>query len=126
MSYKTYDGNLYDYSPGVSCGVLIKESTMKKLARLQNEHLSAVKTLLSDEADRGNVFPSMWTLHYPKGEQTSVYFIDTDADLQQRIIWACRHDQPQHLPLVFIAENMKSAEKMADSHFYEAHQEQVK
>ena len=89
---------------------------MKKLARLQALHLADVKRLLVDEAERGNVFPSMWTLHYPDGEQTSVHFIDTHVTVADRIRTATVASPPKHRSLVFIAGSMDEAKALADAH----------
>lgn len=122
MTYETYPGSLYDYTAGVYCGVLVKEHVMRKLARLQANHLEEVKRLLTDEADRGNVFPSMWTLHYPGGEQTIVNFISKDDDVYQCIKNATTEAQPRHLPVVFVASSMDEAEAMADARHLELEQ----
>jgi len=115
MTYETYPGSLYDYTAGAYCGVLVKEHVMRKLAGLQAKHLEEVKRLLIDEADRGNVFPSMWTLHYPGGEQTTVNFIPKGDDVYQRIKNATTGAQPRHIPVVFIASSMEEAKAMADA-----------
>lgn len=117
MTYETYPGSLYDYTAGVYCGVLVKEHVMRKLASLQTKHLEEVKRLLTNEADLGNVFPSMWTLHYPGGEQTTVIFISKDDDVYQRIKNATTAAQPRHIPVVFIASSMEEAKKMADERY---------
>ncbi len=113
--YKTHPGTLYDYSAGVYCGVLVTEKVMRKLAGLQAKHLEDVKRLLCDEADRGNVHPSMWTLHYPDGEQTDVKYIDTSADLSGRIKNATIANPPIARQVVFVAGSMDEAKKMADA-----------
>ena len=71
MEPKIHSGSLYDISCGHRCGVLVKESTMKKITKLQATYLEDVKRVLSSEAEKGNVFPSMWTLHYPDGDHRS-------------------------------------------------------
>lgn len=114
--YDLYPGSLYDYHAGAYCGVLITESVMRRLAKLQAKHLEDVKRVLADEADRGNVFPSMWTLHYPEGVQTTVRYIDKSADVRQRIGTAVHAHAPLHSPLVFIAGSMDEAKAMADAH----------
>lgn len=113
--YELHNGTLYDYTAGVHCGVLVTEKVMRKLAALQSQHLEAVKRLLSDEADCDNVYPSMWTLHYPDGEQTTVRFIDTSEDVKQRIKVATISCQPEACHTVFIASGMYEAERMADA-----------
>lgn len=113
--YITQVGTLYDYSSAVYCGVLVKENVMRKLAALQAKHMEDVKRLLSDEADRENVYPSMWTLHYPEGEQTTVRFIDSSEDVRSAINRATIVGQPKACPLVFIAESMAEAKQMADN-----------
>jgi hypothetical protein len=113
--YKTHTGTLYDYTAGTNCGVLVTEKVMRKLAGLQAKHLEDVKRLLSNEAEHGNVYPSMWTLHYPDGKQTHVQFIDTSADLQRRIKAATTSRGPIAYPLVFIAGSMEEAKQMANA-----------
>jgi hypothetical protein len=113
--YKTHPGTLYDYTAGVYCGVLVTEKVMRKLAALQAQHMESVKRLLADEAERGNVHPSSWTLHYPDGKQTSVKFIDASEDIRARIKNATTTNQPKAHPLVFIAGSMDEAEQMADA-----------
>ena len=99
---------------------------MRKLAALQAQHLESVKRLLSDEADRGNVYPSMWTLHHPDGVQTTVRFIDTSEDLKGRIKNATITRQPTAQPLVFIAGSMDEAKQMADARHAALHCEMAK
>lgn len=118
-NYKTHDGSLYDYTNGAYCGVLVKEETMRKLVKLQNKHLEDVKRLLMDHADKGNVFPSMWALHYPDDEQTTVNYIDTSATVCERIKYATMTNKPIHKGLVFIASSMEEAGQMADSRIEE-------
>lgn len=113
--YNIYTGTLFDYTAGTLCGVLVTEKVMRKLASLQAQHLESVKRLLSDEAERGNVYPSMWTLHYPDGKQTTVRFIDTSESVQQRIKYATTSRQPEVCPVVFIANSMDEAKQMADA-----------
>ncbi len=114
MVYETYPGSLYDYTAGIYCGVLVKEPVMRKLAALQAKHLESVKRLLADEAERGNVFPSMWTLHYPDGNQTEVRFIDKSEDVHERIRNATIGNVPRCMSLVFVADSMDEATRMAD------------
>jgi hypothetical protein len=123
--YKTYEGSLYHYTGSVNVGVLVKESTMKRLATLEALHLDNVKRLLHDEGDRGNVFPSMWTLHHPEGKQTVVNFIDETRDLNDSIRCATNSGNVQHKPLVFIASSMKEAQNMADNRFIDMHHEEL-
>lgn len=115
--YVLHNGSLYDYTAGVYCGVLVKENVMRKLVALQHKHMEAVKQILTDEADKGNVFPSMWTLHYPEGEQTTVHYIDTSEDVYRLIDTAVYGHQPRHIPLVFVAGSMEEAKAMADAHY---------
>jgi len=115
MSYKTYDGTLYDYSAGVYCGVLVKERIMRKLAALQAKHLEDVKRVLSDAADNDEAFPSMWTLHYPEGKQTEVRFIESGDSMTRRIKAATTANPPIARKLVFIADSMDEAKVAADA-----------
>jgi hypothetical protein len=117
--YKIHAGTLYDYTASSYCGVLVKESVMKKLVKLQAQHLDDVKRILADGADKGDVYPSMWTLHYPQGDQETVHFIDTSIDVRDRIKNATYKNQPIVRPLVFIAGSMQEAKQMADAMFAE-------
>ena len=113
--YVVHEGSLYDYTAGTNCGVLVKLNIMKELAALQAIHLEKVKKLLTNGADSGDVFPSMWTLHHPNKVQTTVTFIDTKADIKDRIRSAVVSHKPKHKSLVFIAADMDEAKLMADS-----------
>lgn len=117
--YKTHIGTLYDYTAGVLCGVLVNEKVMRKLASLQAKHLEDVKRLLTDEADRGNVYPSMWTLHHPDGVQTDVHFIYESQDVKSMIKNATIARQPIPRSLLFIASSMEEAKQMADARYEE-------
>ena len=90
-------------------------SQTQQITKLQATYLEDVKRVLSSEAEKGNVFPSMWTLHYPDGEQTIVRFIDESENVHSRIEGAFIVDQPRHEPLVFIASSMHEAQAMADA-----------
>jgi len=114
-AYVLHPGTLYNYTAGVYCGVMTTEPVMRKLAALQAKHLEDVKRLLTDEAIRGNVFPSMWTLYYPDGEQTHVQYIATDADVHERIKSATTSNPPVVHRLVFIASSMDEAKAMAEA-----------
>lgn len=114
-----YPGTLYDYTAGCYCGVLVTERVMRKLAALQQQHMEAVKRLLTDSD--GEVFPSMWTLHYPSGKQTRVSFIDGTKTVHDAIKHALRTDQPIARYPVFYADSMKEAEALADAHHAETH-----
>ncbi len=111
--YEMHPGTLYDYTAGVQCGVLVTEKVMRKLAALQALHLEAVKRLLTDS--EGEVFPSMWTLHYPEGKQTTVRYIDTSSTVAERIRSAVVSRQPTAEYPVFIASSMDEARDMADA-----------
>ena len=122
MDYKLHNGSLYKFSLGVYVGVLVKESTMKKMAKEFAKYRERISLILHDEADKGNVFPHMWTLHYPDNKQTTVNFISTSDDTEQRIEGALTVGDSgiTHCPLVFIAGSMDEAKEMADAHHKEA------
>ena len=107
-----YPGTLYDYNAGVYCGVLVSAQVMRKLAALQAMHVEAVKRLLTD--NKTEVFPSMWTLHYPNGEQKIVRFIDRSEPVERAIDRATHSHQPRAVFPVFIASSMDEAGRMAD------------
>ncbi|MCG2586545.1 hypothetical protein [Massilia sp. TS11] len=117
--YELHPSGLYDFTAGVHCGVLITENVMRKLAKLQAKHMEDVKRLLSEEASRGHVFPSMWTLYYPDGKQTTVRYIDTSETVDSRIKSALTTHQPNYCKVVFVAGTMKEAEEMALARFAE-------
>lgn len=113
MEDDIYPGSLYDYTAGCYAGVLVTERVMRKLAKLQSEHLEAVKRVLHDNQDE--VFPSMWTLHYPGGKQTVVQFIDMSAAVSDRIRLATCTMGPRHVLLAFYASSMGEAREKADA-----------
>jgi hypothetical protein len=108
-----YPGTLYDYAAGVSVGVLVTERVMRKLVALQAAHLEAVKRLLADSGDE--VFPSMWTLHYPGGVQTHVTYIDSSRSVEGAIRNASVGNQPRPRFPVFLAGSMDEARALADA-----------
>lgn len=110
---QTYPGTLFSYTAGTYCGVLITENVLKKIAALHHEHLEKVKRVLTDNA--AEVFPSMWTLHYPDGKQTHVDYIDTSRTTGDAIRTASWINQPRACHPVFIAKTMAEAEAMADA-----------
>lgn len=111
--YEMHPGTLYDYTAGCHCGVLVTEKVLRKLAALQTQHLEAVKRLLTDS--EGEVFPSMWTLHYPDGKQTTVRYIDRSTTVAERIRAAGIARKPTAEYPVFIASSMDEAKRMADA-----------
>lgn len=113
VAVHTYPGTLFDYTAGVFCGVLVTEPVMRKLAKLQAEHLEQVTRLLCDS--EGGVFPSMWTLHHPDGKQTSVHFIDTSRTVAEAVKNAVHTARPIPRFPVFVASSMDSARAMADA-----------
>jgi len=116
MNYKKYDGTLFNIS-SCACGVLVKEKTMKRLAGLYAKHLDEVKTILKDEAERGNVFPYMWTLVYPAGKQTEVTFIDESRTVDEAVRCATLYNQPREEKLVFISQSMNDAKQQAEEYY---------
>lgn len=116
MTDTQYPGTLYDYAAGHYCGVLVTERVMRKLAASQAKHTEEVKRILSD--NKSEIFPSSWTLHYPDGVQTAVYFIDTGKyarTVDESIKAALRHDTPRARFPVFYASSMDEAAKLADA-----------
>jgi hypothetical protein len=97
--------------------VLVKENVMKRIAGISAKYLDEVKTILKDEAERGNVFSYMWTLAYPKGEQTTVTFIDESRDVDTSIKWAALNPQPTVCPLVFVSSSMNDAKAQAEAYY---------
>lgn len=114
IGYALHQGTLFNYHAGAFCGVLVKERIMKKLASLQAKHLEEVQSLLADGVDKNEVFPYEWTLHYPKGKQTVIAFISTKTDVRQSIKNAISSSPPERHELVFVADDMAEAQKMAN------------
>ncbi|RJT47202.1 hypothetical protein [Rahnella woolbedingensis] len=122
--YEIVPEKLFDFSAGVYCGVLMPESVMKKLAKLQASYLQDVQRLLTEH--KSELYPSSWTLYYPEGKQTSVYYAETGSavgvgDIERRIKHATLAHKPTLRPLVFKANSMDEAKKMAESHHEETH-----
>jgi len=114
-----HEQDLYHYTAGCSVGVLVTKKVMKKLARLQSDHLLSVKKLLIDEADEDNVYPAMWTLCYPDGMgQTQVNYIDKSVlDVKVSINHCSIGHQPVRHEVVFVARTMDEAKEMANQHY---------
>lgn len=119
--YEIVAEKLFDFTAGVHCGVLVPEHVMRKLAKLQTAHLEAVKRVLMENKDE--LYPSMWTLHYPEGKQTTVRFADLSPwrSIEDSIKSAVVSAAPVHCPLVFKAKSMEEAAAMADAHHEATH-----
>jgi len=118
-NYEIISEKLFDFSAGAYCGVMMPEYVMKKLAKLQAAYLQSVQRLLTEH--KSELYPSEWTLHYPEGKQTTVRLTQDKGSevVERRIKLATVAGKPKHLPLVFKANSMEEAKKMADSHFEE-------
>lgn len=115
MAYEIYPGTLYHYTAGLYCGVLMKESVMKKLAKLQQKHMEDVKRLLADNKD--DLFPYSWTLYYPNGEQTTVTHFD-NRDVEEAIKSALMgSEKPEPKYPVYNTTSMEEAKRMAEERF---------
>lgn len=71
----------YDMPMGTYCGVLIRENTAKKLAKLLYKHNQEIKELLA--SDLSQVEVSNWSLAYPDGKQTSFKFYVESPDKEK-------------------------------------------
>lgn len=116
--YRKYDGTLFNLST-VACGVLVKESVMRRIEGLSTKFLNEAKTILKNESEKGNVFPYMWTLVYPEGEQTTVTCIDESRTVDDAIKGACLQYQPRACKLVFISPSMNDAKEQAEAYYKE-------
>ena len=80
--YKSYD-KWFNLPAGCYCGVFVKEKTAKKLQKLLWMQTQEIKELLT--AHKDDLLPMEWTLAYPDGKQTSVYFSCQNDTVEERI-----------------------------------------
>lgn len=75
----------FDMPMGVYCGVLMREKTAKKLAKLLYKHNQEIKELLASDLDQIEV--SNWSLAHPEGKQTNFkfYMESSDSEKLERI-----------------------------------------
>ena len=75
----------FDMPAGNYCGLLIKERTAKKLQKMLYRQTQEIKDLLMQNKE--DLMPMSWTLAYPNGEQTTVYYSDyfCDEDIERKI-----------------------------------------
>lgn len=118
---------LYNFTTGYFCGVLLKESAMKRLAKLEAKFRLEAKRILLEEADNGNVFSSNWGLVYPEGKQTVYHYISKNHDVRSSDDVRSRIDislfsKIEYKPLVFAANDYSNAKVVAEKYF-ETHSE---
>jgi len=103
----------FDVNMGVYNGVLVREDVAKKLAKLiykQNQELKEFLVANIDALEETN-----WTLAYPNDEQKSVTYYNpntTKEDILHRINLINKDQIMRYKPDVFIAKNMKDAERV--------------
>lgn len=118
MAYELINEKLYDYTAGVYCGVLVPEHVMKKLAKLQAKHLEEVKKVLTEYKEE--LYPSMWTLYHPNGEQTVVrYVVKEPFNIEENIRNAVVGRHPTYIKTVYSATSRKDAKRQAEERFAE-------
>ena len=83
MTAKRMEGNWFNVNNGTSCGIVMPEHVMKKLAKLYAKHNDEVKDLLTRHKDE--IYPYGWTLAYPNGEQKTVAFNSPYWSVEERI-----------------------------------------
>ena len=75
--------NYYNMSFIGYSGVFLKESLMRKVAKLQYKQAQELKELLASNLDDLEV--ADWTLAYPNGEQRAVHFYDKNTSDEDKI-----------------------------------------
>lgn len=100
----------FNMSMGIYSGVLIREKTAKKLAKMLYKQTQEIKELLASDLSQLEV--SDWTLAYPNNDQTRVryYSPSNDSDKLHRINLIDKEKLIEYVSDVFIADNMKDAE----------------
>ena len=123
MSYEIHNGTMYTMDNGCRLGVALNKVAMLKVLKLQQEYNEKLRTIICDQAAEGNARRYMWTLHYPEGEQKTVYYLDTSKqeciDDHIKRIFVASAPQKIEAPL-FIAGSMDEASLMADARHHEA------
>lgn len=111
------NGNYFNINPGQFCGIIAGEKLAKKIAKLLAKQNNELKDLLSEYKDELMVYN--WTLAYPDGVQSTVHFVkpyDTD-DVVRRIEMFNKQAILKKIDNLFVADDMKEAERIYMEHF---------
>jgi len=102
----------YDMPMGTYCGVLLREKTAKKLAKLLYKQSQEIKELLASNLDQIEI--SEWTLVYPDVKQEIVRYYSESTD-QEKIERISVIDKVKTISYcedgVFIANGSKEAKE---------------
>jgi len=102
----------FNMPAGGYCGLLLRESTMKKMQKLLYKQTQEIKKLLKDSLD--DIEVSDWTLVYPNDVQTAVYYFDASSTVAEKIERIDSFDKATKLQLVkevFSSDKMYSDSK---------------
>ncbi len=117
---KTINKRMYDYPAGGYCGVIMPESVMKKLAKLNCKYSEEVRKVLDDNKD--DLYPSLWTLaNRMDGEkiakQVTIKYVTTPRDVENidRRISLFKAASPEYVETVYIVESYDEAKEIAES-----------
>jgi len=72
----------FNMPAGWYCGLLLRESTMKKMQNLLFKQTQEIKELLMDSLDDIEAYE--WTLAYPNSAQTVVHYFDADSIVKEK------------------------------------------
>jgi len=97
----------FDMSAGSYCGLLLRESTMKKMQKLLYKQTQEIKQLLTESLDDVEVLN--WTLVYPNNEQTTVYYFDASSTAEEKLERIALFDKAARVKLV---KDVFSSDKM--------------
>ena len=107
---------MYDYNAGGHCGVVMPESVMKKLAKLNYEYSNEVKKIL--EENKGSLYVSDWTLaNLMDGEkikkQVTIRYAILGEDVDHRIS-LYKANSPTYIKEFYLVKNREEAKEISE------------
>jgi hypothetical protein len=114
---KLCDQRMYDFSAGLYCGVMMPESVMKKLTKLNAVYALEIRKVLTDH--KHELYSSHWTLANKKdGEKivkqvTIHYAMKKDNDVEDRISLFTAPKPIYHKDF-YIVESYEEAKEIAE------------
>ena len=102
----------FNMNAGGYNGVLLRENLAKKMMKLLYKQSQEIKELLVQNLDE--VETTNWTLVYPEGKQTAIYYIVEGDDKMQRIKLFNREAKLEYCKDGVFSTDKKGSEALRD------------